>query len=122
MCPDRAPLGTCKIFDQRLRLRGVLEQHRNIARTLNGATVSAVSRWCREIEEVVARGLTWIGGARRTSGCGRPCRGLDPVALYLPAPKVALPNQRPLPPRSGLPGKPISTTRPIVCESCLVTA
>src|SRR5260370_37155613 len=75
MCPDRAPLGTCKIFDQRLRLRGVLEQHRNIARTLNGATVSAVSRWCREIEEVVARGLTWIGGG-----------GADPAECRSPGP------------------------------------
>src|SRR5260370_27313035 len=91
MCPDRAPLGTCKIFDQRLRLRGVLEQHRNIARTLNGATVSAVSRWCREIEEVVARGLTWIGGAGRTPGCGPPRRRGERVAPDLAHPIIALP-------------------------------
>src|SRR5258708_37356796 len=94
MCPDRAPLGTCKIFDQRLRLRGVLEQHRNIARTLNGATVSAVSRWCREIEEVVARGLAWIGGAGSTTACGRPRRLGVRGALVLPDPTVALENPR----------------------------
>src|SRR5260370_16994955 len=97
MCPDRAPLGTCKIFDQRLRLRGVLEQHRNIARTLNGATVSAVSRWCREIEEVVARGLTWIGGAGVTPRFGRPPPAVDPPSPAPPPPPLAPPTHTPPP-------------------------
>src|SRR5258708_40005842 len=103
MCPDRAPLGTCKIFDQRLRLRGVLEQHRNIARTLNGATVSAVSRWCREIEEVVARGLAWIGGAGSPSRWGRPWRGVVRGCLDPADPPIALEKHHPPPPRLGPP-------------------